>query len=58
MTETNLKGSTCSKASLLLNDYIYHSDSIYKCVNRPKLLFEEIGTKKRIALNKPSYWRL
>lgn len=45
MTEIDLKGSICSKASLLLNDYVYHNDSVYKIINKHKLTFEDIATK-------------
>lgn len=58
MCDTDLKGSTCSKASLLLNDFIYHNDSIYRCVNKNKFVFEEFETKQKLQLNKGSYWRL
>jgi hypothetical protein len=58
MSDTDLQGSTCSKASLLLNDFIYHNDAIYRCINKNKLIFEDIDTKKKINLNRASYWRL
>lgn len=58
MSDTDLKGSTCSRASLLLNDYIYHNDSIYRCINKKRLVFEEFETKQKIQLAQNSYWRL
>lgn len=58
MSDTDLKGSTCSKASLLLNDFIYHNESIFRCIHKNRLLFEEFETKQKMQINQPSYWRL
>lgn len=58
MSDTDLKGSTCSKASLLLNDFIYHKDSIYRCINKNRLVFEEFETKQKTQISQSSYWRL
>ena len=53
-----LKGSRCSKASLLFNDIVYHLGSIFRCINKTLLSFQEMPSGRLLQIDKPFYWRL
>lgn len=56
--ELNLKGNRCPKASIRRNDFVFHSNGVYKCVNKAMMSFVNVDSRETISLDVEEYWRL